>query len=80
MSLSDQATRAADFNLANSKAGILKTSDDAVWHHLDDYNLETGEITLELVYKDAHRATSSHASGCLCIMLCTIQVIINKGG
>ena len=59
-----QGTRTGDFNMAISIAGLSATPDYAVWDHLDEYNVETGEMTLELVYKDAHRATVPHAGGC----------------
>ncbi|WAG45268.1 HNH endonuclease [Clostridium estertheticum] len=64
VTIAAQGKRPADFNLANEMAGLESTPSNAVWHHLDDYNVETGEITLELVYKDAHRATVPHAGSC----------------
>ncbi|SHL81147.1 A nuclease of the HNH/ENDO VII superfamily with conserved WHH [Anaerocolumna jejuensis DSM 15929] len=64
VSITAQGNRPADFDLANARAGLESTPGDAVWHHLDDYNVRTGDITLELVYKDAHRATVPHAGSC----------------
>jgi len=60
-------SRRADFQLANEKAGLshaIPKGKEApagyVWHHVDDYNPETGTATLELVISGAHRATYPH--------------------
>ncbi|MGC5935106.1 HNH endonuclease, partial [Ralstonia pseudosolanacearum] len=61
-------SRRLDFKAANQAAGIqdlVPPGADApsgyVWHHVDNYNLNTGSATLELVEQGAHRATIPHA-------------------
>lgn len=61
-------SRRLDFRAANQAAGIqdlVPPGADApsgyVWHHVDDYNLNTGSATLELVQQGAHRATIPHS-------------------
>lgn len=53
-----------DFALANEQAGFSKipTVGDTkyTWHHIDDFNPITGRATLELVERDAHKATTPH--------------------
>jgi hypothetical protein len=56
--------RENDFKLAYEQAGIENKPIDAVWHHVDDFNVETGEMTLELVYKKAHDAIIPHSGSC----------------
>lgn len=43
---------------------LEETPDGYVWHHVDDYNVEDGTITLELVEDEAHNATKPHSGGC----------------
>ena len=57
-------SRRKDFKLANTKLGFIKTPSGYTWHHLDDYNVLDGTITLELVESWAHRATTPHSGGC----------------
>ena len=56
--------RAKDFAEANKLFGFADTPEGYVWHHVDDYNVETGELTLELVKVEAHKAIIPHAGGC----------------
>ncbi len=56
--------RSADFDAANAAFGLDKTPDGYVWHHIDDYNVKDGTITLQLVKDDAHNATKPHSGGC----------------
>ncbi len=57
-------SRTADFNAANKAMGLKDTPDGYVWHHVDDYNVKDGTITLELVRDDAHNAVKPHSGGC----------------
>lgn len=61
-----QATgnRTKDFDAANKAMGLEETPDGYVWHHVDDYNVEEGTITLELVEDEAHNASKPHSGGC----------------
>ena len=56
--------RSNDFDLANSKLGLKETPEGYVWHHVDNYNVKDGTITMELVKDEAHDATKPHAGGC----------------
>ena len=57
-------TRSGDFDLANLKFKFDDTPDGYVWHHVDDYNVESNTFTLELVLKDAHNASKPHSGAC----------------
>lgn len=61
-----QATgnRTKDFDAANKAMELEETPDGFVWHHVDDYNVEDGTITLELVEDEAHNASKPHSGGC----------------
>ena len=49
------------FNEANIPKNIRKSiKENYTWHHLDDFNPETGECTMQLVLRDAHVATYPH--------------------
>lgn len=52
----------ADYALANKAAGLPYAPEGYVWHHLDDYNPETGKGTLQLVLSTAHKDLR-HAGG-----------------
>lgn len=56
--------RTKDFDAANAAMGLEETPDGYVWHHVDDYNVEDGTITLELVTDEAHNASKPHSGGC----------------
>ncbi|MFY0482847.1 HNH endonuclease [Flavobacterium sp. PLA-1-15] len=62
-------SRSKDFEICYSKIGIndLKTIEQIeekfVWHHLDDLN-ELLECTMQLVLKEAHKATYRHIGSC----------------
>lgn len=57
-------SRSKDFDAANKTMKLEETPDGYVWHHVDDYNVEDGTITLELVEDEAHNATKPHSGGC----------------
>lgn len=61
-----QATgnRTKDFDAANKAMDLEETPDGYVWHHIDDYNVEDGTITLELVEDEVHNASKPHSGGC----------------
>ena len=44
--------------------GIETRPEGYTWHHLDDYNVEKNEITMELVETKAHKASYPHSGGC----------------
>jgi hypothetical protein len=54
-------SRRDDFKLANELGGFSETPDEYMWHHVDDFDPQTGTSSLQLVDKDAHRATHPHA-------------------
>lgn len=56
--------RSTDFDEANKGMGLEETPDGYVWHHVDDYNVKDGTITLELVEDEAHNAAKPHSGGC----------------
>ena len=57
-------SRTADFAAANKAAKIGTSAADTpqgyTWHHVDDFNPETGTSSMELVQTAAHRATMPH--------------------
>jgi RHS repeat-associated protein len=46
-----------DFFEANAAAHLKETPTGYMWHHLDDFNSNTGKATLQLVKKDVHTKT-----------------------
>jgi hypothetical protein len=54
-------SRRDDFKLANGVGGFSETPDGFMWHHVDDFDPQTGTSSLELVKKEAHEATYPHA-------------------
>ncbi|QPF93763.1 HNH endonuclease signature motif containing protein [Bradyrhizobium commune] len=54
-------SRRGDSNLANRQGGFTKTPPGYRWHHVDDFDPQSGEASLELIDKDAHDATFPHA-------------------
>jgi hypothetical protein len=54
-------SRRADFKLANKRGGFAEEPSGYMWHHVDDFNPQNGTSSLELVDKEAHRATYPHA-------------------
>jgi hypothetical protein len=50
-----------DFALANKEGKFTETPGGYMWHHVDDFNPQTGRATLELIDEDAHNATRPHA-------------------
>lgn len=65
-SVSIEATgnRSKDFEAANKQLGLPETPKGYVWHHMDDYDVKTNTITMQLVKDDAHNVTKPHAGGC----------------
>ena len=61
-------SRRGDFQAANAAAGLAEvippggeTPSGCTWHHVDDYNPDTGMSTMELVSRRAHTATYPHS-------------------
>lgn len=54
-------SRRGDEKLANQRGEFTETPPGYRWHHVDDFDSESGEASLELIHKDAHNATSPHA-------------------
>ena len=57
-------SRSRDFDAANAKFGLEETPDGYVWHHVDDYDVASNKITMQLVRDDAHNASKPHSGGC----------------
>ena len=59
-----QGSYARDFAEANAIARLGgKTPDEYTWHHLDDYDPKSRDITMELVKTEAHISTFPHNGG-----------------
>ena len=56
--------RDKDFDLANQLLGLDETPDGYVWHHVDDYDVKSNTITMQLVSDEAHNAGKPHSGGC----------------
>lgn len=56
--------RTPDFDAANKAMGFDKTPEGYVWHHVDDYDVKTNTVTLQLVKSEVHNATKPHSGGC----------------
>lgn len=54
-------SRRADIKRANEAGGFTETPAGYMWHHVDDFDPQTGTSSLELVAKNAHEATTRHA-------------------
>lgn len=54
-------SRRGDFALANKEAGLTDTPPGYAWHHVDDFDPQSGEASLELIKQGAHLATLPHA-------------------
>lgn len=54
-------SRRADVDLANEMGGFTEKPDGYIWHHVDDFNPQTGKSSIELVEENAHRATSANS-------------------
>ena len=50
-----------DFALANREVKFTETPYGYMWHHVDDFDPQSGRATLELIDKAAHNATRPHA-------------------
>ncbi len=58
-----QGTRQRDFTEAGRQAGLEPPSDvpeGYTWHHMDDFDPDTGTSTMQLVETEAHEATFPH--------------------
>jgi RHS repeat-associated protein len=61
VSITMQGARGRDFTQAYKEAGIkASVADDYTWHHVDDFDPETGKTTMQLVKTSAHEATFPH--------------------
>ena len=64
VSVEATGNRSSDFDKANKLLGLDETPDGYVWHHLDDYDVESNTITMELIQDEAHNASKPHSGGC----------------
>lgn len=53
-------SRRADAALANKEGKFTETPSGYTWHHVDDFDPQSGEASLELIPKGAHKATLPH--------------------
>jgi len=53
-------SRRTDEELANEAGGFAETPEGYAWHHVDDFNPQSGMSSLELIDKEAHKATYPH--------------------
>src|SRR5690348_15203444 len=51
-------SRRADEKLANAAGGFTGTPNGYTWHHVDDFNPQSGMGSVELIDEDTHKATS----------------------
>jgi hypothetical protein len=56
-----QGSRDRDFVQATKEAGMKAQPEGYTWHHLDDFNPETGTTTMQLVKTEAHEAMFPHS-------------------
>ena len=54
--------RNSDFDLADTMLGLPETPAGYVWHHLDDYDVKSNTITMQLVSVEAHNAAKPRPS------------------
>ena len=54
-------SRRADEKLANKAGGFAETPEGYMWHHVDDFDPQSGMSSLELVNRQAHKATNPHS-------------------
>jgi hypothetical protein len=53
--------RSSDFTVAYKEAGIDKSAANGyTWHHMADFNSDTGEATMQLVKTTTHNASYPH--------------------
>lgn len=64
VSIEATGNRTKDFDAANKEMKFDETPEGYVWHHVDDYDVEKGTITLELVEDEAHNESKPHSGGC----------------
>lgn len=64
VSIEATGSRTNDFDAANKEMEFDETPEGYVWHHVDDYDVKNGTITLELVEDGAHNASKPHSGGC----------------
>lgn len=55
-------SRDLDFKVANELAGLTSTPNGFTWHHLDDFDPDSGTATMQLVRTKVHE-TFSHGGG-----------------
>ena len=56
--------RPADFKLANEAFGFSRIPAGYTWHHLDDYDVNSGTATLQLVKTEDHQKCVPHSGSC----------------
>ncbi|MBC9876347.1 HNH endonuclease [Bradyrhizobium sp. INPA01-394B] len=61
MKIKPTGSRRDDFNLANEDGKFPGIPKGYMWHHVDDFDPTSGEATLELIPREAHRAALPHA-------------------
>lgn len=64
VSIEATGKRNKDFQLADQwlkEQGVDSRPKGYTWHHVDDYNVKTNKLTLELVLTDAHEKTYPHS-------------------
>ena len=54
-------SRRDDYDLANEWGGFGEKPEGYMWHHVDDFDPQSGMASLELVREDAHQATYPHS-------------------
>jgi hypothetical protein len=54
-------SRTRDVELANKEGGFAVKPKGHVWHHVDDFNPQNGESSLELIKERAHWAINPHS-------------------
>ncbi|QIP08520.1 HNH endonuclease [Bradyrhizobium symbiodeficiens] len=53
-------SRRGDIKRANEAGGFTATPADYRWHHVDDFDSQSGEASLELIHKDVHNSALPH--------------------
>ena len=64
VSIEATGNRTSDFDAANRAFGLSETPYGYVWHHVDDYDVKSNTITMQLVKDEAHNAAKPHSGGC----------------
>ena len=62
-SVSLTGSRQRDYTAAENESGKKRTPRVTVWHHVYDFNPDTGKATMQLVAWNHHQETIPHAGG-----------------